>query len=210
MKSKKLFLYSLFFTYFFAHAIFWWKGLFGSIGTVRVIAGVLPLAAVISLEGYNFLVKLFSKNTQRYVPVGALVILLVWFVGNKIVPVRLSTEEKVVWEASEWLAQSNNDKNKMYYFYPWVSVILNRDKFDKTLNEEPLGLNDTNNVKNIPAGSLLIWDSHFSANEGRISKESIFNSKNFKLLKQFKSDKLWTDLDKSIKYFEVNVFKKVN
>jgi hypothetical protein len=209
LKRDKIFLYSFFFLYLFAHAVFWWKGLFGSIGTVRVMGAVMPIGSILALEGYNFLSKTVFKKIGGWFHWIALAALLIWFIGNKIVPVRMSTEEKVVKKASDWIAGSHLDQNKMYYFYPWISVLLNRDVFDKSQNEEPWGFTNRSYSEGIPKGSLLIWDSHFSANEGRIGKESILSDTNYTLLKEFKSELLWTDLDKSKKYFEVLVFQKL-
>ena len=64
-----LLIYGPFFTYFIAHSIFWWKGLFGSLGLERSIAGVLPLAGIIGGRGLEWILKpiVFNKLIQIFV-----------------------------------------------------------------------------------------------------------------------------------------------
>jgi len=50
----------IFFTYLAAHSIYLWQGM-GSLGLIRVLAGVTPLAGLIALRGLNTLAENFTK-----------------------------------------------------------------------------------------------------------------------------------------------------
>jgi hypothetical protein len=205
---KRIFIYSFFAVFFMAHTFFWWKGLFGSIGTIRVIGSVVPVTAIMCLDGLNFWTRRMTEKTRPYVVVVSLIAMLFGIVVKEVLPVRLNTEDKVVKESAEWIQQSKLEEHKLYYFSPYFSLFLNRDIYDTTRNEEPWGIHDKQYRNNIPTGSLLIWDSHFSANEGRMSLIDLIADENFRVLNKFKSEKLWTDLNKQKKYFEIYIFQK--
>jgi hypothetical protein len=203
-----VFIYSFFVLFFLAHTFFWWKGLFGSIGTIRVIAAVIPVTSIICLQGLNFIIRKVSIKFNSIVVAVSVIFILAWFVGKDIVPVHLNTEDKVIKQTADWIRQSKLEEHKLYYLSPYFSLFLDRDIYDNTKNEEPWAINDKYYVDGIPQGSLLIWDSHFAANEGRISLTTLIANENFKVLNKFRSEKLWIDLNKEKKYFEIYVFQK--
>src|ERR1041385_605351 len=100
-----IFVYSFFVLFFLAHTFFWWKGLFGSIGTIRVIAAVIPVTAIICLQGFDFLMEKVSLKFRPYLATASVASMLIWMVGNKILPVRLNIEDNVVKQTAEWIQQ---------------------------------------------------------------------------------------------------------
>ena len=48
-------IYGSFLAYFFAHTIFWWKGMGSSLGLIRVMAAVIPCSALICLRGFSLI-----------------------------------------------------------------------------------------------------------------------------------------------------------
>ncbi|MCD6200583.1 MAG: hypothetical protein J7K46_02110, partial [Bacteroidales bacterium] len=56
-----------FLAYFAAHSYVWWKGLGGSLGLTRVMAGVVPLVAVTAMRGYRFVSGQITESVNRKV-----------------------------------------------------------------------------------------------------------------------------------------------
>ncbi|MFM7080079.1 MAG: hypothetical protein ACKOYC_09870, partial [Bacteroidota bacterium] len=96
-------IYGAFLTYFIAHSIFWWKGLFGSLGLERSIAGVTPMAGLIAWRGVMLLdEKFFSRKTPVFRNVFitiALVTSIVYPFAKGYLPLRLDKEEALVQQA---------------------------------------------------------------------------------------------------------------
>jgi hypothetical protein len=53
-----------FVVYFTMHSLFWWKGLFGSLGLHRVMAAIAPLFSIVALIGFNFIEAYFSGKIK--------------------------------------------------------------------------------------------------------------------------------------------------
>ncbi|MCH7536007.1 MAG: hypothetical protein IH948_09780, partial [Bacteroidetes bacterium] len=66
---------------FVAHSLFWYLGIFNSMGLPRVLVGVCPLIAIISLFGYNFITTeaLRNKRTTRIGLQGLLIVYVLIF-----------------------------------------------------------------------------------------------------------------------------------
>ncbi|MEI6594302.1 MAG: hypothetical protein WCO28_01990 [Bacteroidota bacterium] len=63
--EKLILLYGVFIGFFFAHSAFWALGIFNSLGLSRVFVGVMPLMAIISIEGLNVITQLFKNELTR-------------------------------------------------------------------------------------------------------------------------------------------------
>ena len=46
-----------FLSFFIAHSLFWFLGIFGSMGLLRVFICVMPIIALVALKGYNFITE---------------------------------------------------------------------------------------------------------------------------------------------------------
>ena len=56
-------------------------------------------------------------------------------------------------------------------------------------------------------GSVIIWDAHFSPNEGGLTKEVLLNDTNLILIKEFKPIEYFTTYGN--RAFEVLLFQKI-
>jgi hypothetical protein len=61
-KEKFLLVYGGFFAFLVAHSLFWYFGIFNSMGLKRVLICVIPFISLISLDGYNFITRILIKN----------------------------------------------------------------------------------------------------------------------------------------------------
>ena len=59
--SSASILYVLFSAFIVAHSLFWYFGIFESLGMKRVLIAVVPLVALIALEGVNGLIEIINK-----------------------------------------------------------------------------------------------------------------------------------------------------
>jgi len=200
----------IFFIYLAAHSVFWWKGLYSSLGLIRVIAGVTPLAGLLALKGTNTLmeflsrIKLLNKFPFLQTTVLSIIIaLIIWmpFKQHQF-PRSLGYEDEVVKQAANCIEKDFTVAPMYCYQYPYLSVFLNLDPFDRN-RYTPLW---SMQAENLPAGSIVIWDSHFSPNEAKLPLNTLNENSNFELLTSFKADPAKTPANKEI--FEVFVFKK--
>ncbi len=175
-----------FLVYFFAHSYVWWRGLGGSLGLIRVIAGVIPLAAIISLKGYNFIDKLLSFNKSfKYVLLIFTIFIVVrtTFITYKM-PIKYSPAEQLIEETSNWLKSSKYNKEKIFYFDPYFNFYLHLDPYDNERSRWMIHVAALNE-NDVSENGIIIWDAHFGPNEGRMPIKRLLSNKNFKLLKVF-------------------------
>ncbi|MGR6088508.1 MAG: hypothetical protein ACU4F9_10055 [Arcticibacter sp.] len=207
--------YGAFLTYFIAHSIFWWKGLFGSLGLERSIAGVTPMAGLIAWRGIHYLDdKFFYRKSpifrQGFIAL-ALVSSIVYPFAKGYLPLRLDKEEALVQQAAKWYLESDYSDEKLYYLFPYLMIASNKDPFDGAKTGELWGfypaIQEWGLDGPVPLNTIVFWDSHFGANEARIPLDKLKSDPNFELLKSFYPDEPFKTLGDY--NFEVHVFKRV-
>ena len=193
--------------YLAIHSYLWWKGE-TSVGLLRVMAGVSPLAAILSMAGFSELIKFIKIEPIRKFGAPVVFLLLVVlgarFYHSMTSQVDLSAE--LLERVTNWLKASGNLSHRVvvhdpYFAYstgldPWDS---NRIQFGFSSNEFP--------ESGLPDSSVFIWDAHFSANEGKMSLEKISSNRNFQLVKKFEPKDRFTVLG-GFEY-KILVFRKV-
>ncbi len=197
-----------FFIYFLAHTFFWWQGIFSSLGLIRVMAGVMPLGALISLRGFNFLFPFFqagkiSRIKILFISLGC--IALVCFFHNRSI-LRLNKEDVEIKKAADWIKDSEFKGRKIFYLHPYFSLALNLDRFDRKSNGEIWALEPQHPESGMSSGNVLLWDAHFGPNEGGVKLERLVNNSSFKLINKFVPEKEFTVLGGN--NFEVYVFER--
>ncbi len=204
-----------FITYFLAHSIFWWKGLFGSLGLERSIAGVAPVAGIIAWRGVMFLQGTLFKNQslvafKTFIYVALFACVSFPFVKGYL-PLQLDKEESLVHEAGTWYMDSGFAGNKLYYLFPYLMVVSDKDPFDGNKTGELWGfypaIEEWGLDGPVPLNTIVFWDSHFGANEARVPLEKLKTDPNFELLKSFYPDQPFKTLGDY--NFEIHVFKRV-
>ncbi len=219
--EKILLIYSPFLMYFFSHVIVWWRpSLAGSLGLLRPMAAIIPLAAIIALIGLNYLQsilnnvfdKLNFKN--KYLKWILPLVFCLWIIYKPFkvhdIPFQLGPEEVVLKETVNWLKENENyTKYRVYYLSPYLTVALDLDPFEPKEASELWGLYpniETWGIDVVPDSSIVIWDAHFSPNECRIPLEKIMNDPYFDFVTNFKPAEEFTVLGGYS--YEVNIFRK--
>ncbi len=173
--------------YFIAHSYVWWKGIGGSLGLVRVMACIIPLAAIICARGAHILTDMLpgKRIVQSLLPVLlVLIVTLTTLLGAKI-PMKAGRQEIVLGEAAEWVKRSEYFHSKIYYYDLYFLHLLGIDPYDQNRCFEKLPDNEFPG-KDVPAGSIIQWDAHYGPNEGRMPLERLMENDQFCLLKVFK------------------------
>jgi len=195
--------------YLAAHSFAWWQGIGGSLGLIRVMAAVMPLAAILSLRGFNLLFDWLKFNQFVQLALKIVVLIIVIKVPYDLysLPVKQDGREKVLTEAAVWLKQNNFTTQKIYYYDLYFIHQLNVNPFDQNVCFEKVP-DKLNPGLNMPEGSILQWDAHFGPNEGQLPLDSLINNPRFKLLQVFQPKESFKVLNGH--EYEVYIFQKTD
>ncbi len=170
-----------FILFFTAHTLFWYLGIFNSMGLKRVFLGVIPLMSIISLMGFNFVTDDLLKNKRllKLIFQGLLTayIIIFPFTSNPAAinwerDLSIKKDQQSAVQITEFLA-TNRKSIKSYIYAPsYISNMLNIDHFDDTKRK---GMT-AQNINNIEVGDIIIWENWFSVVECGISKQSLDNN----------------------------------
>jgi hypothetical protein len=169
--------------FFTAHTLFWYLGIFNSMGLKRVFVGVAPLMALLGLRGFNGVADFFkSQHLRRLVKALLVVAIVVFpFVANpaaiKRADLTLTTEQKVARETAGFLEQLNST-NRLVYFAPYLSELLNIDHFD---HEKRMELNRLN-LERLKSGDIIVWDNWYAALDGDIPDTTLLDNHELELI----------------------------
>jgi len=181
-----------FLAYFLFHTISWGLGLFGSMGITRVLVAMVPLLAIISLIGFNFLIS--WKNKGKF-PLRALV--YIPLIGYILAFPFLHNPASINWKKDlkrtpEMNLMQNIAKDIvaeypgkfLYYSNPYLSYSLNINPFDKSKH---LCFTDWQVANKLKPNSLIIWDSWFSVVEERTDSLSLYQNPELRFIKRYEA-----------------------
>ena len=191
--EEVLLIFGCFVNILLGHTLVWAMGVFPTLGLLRYMAPLIPLAAIIALRGLQLINLIpdrfkLSKTKAMIVIVFTLAVLYSPFVLWYKIPFKLGPEDVVIKKATDWLKQTPDGNKKMFYMAPYISICLNIDPYDTAKRADLWCLNPGNPELNMPNGSILIWDSHFGPNEGKIKLDTLLKNANLTLLRKFDPD----------------------
>ena len=167
--------------YFVAHSLFWYLGIFNSMGLKRVLLGVIPLISLIALRGFNFVTAdLFPNHKLVRQVIGSMLIayLLIFpFTKNPAAihwekDMKLTNEQKTAIGVAAYIREHPvKPGNRFFYTYPYLSEVMNVDHFDslRRLDLTPWFL------ESLRRDDKIIWDNWFAVVESYSSLESVLN-----------------------------------
>lgn len=179
-----------FLIYFVAHSLFWYLGIFNSMGLKRVLIAVAPFIAIISIMGLNTITEIqWIKNSIiKTIILWIFIIAIVLFPvsGNKAginwnEDFSLTKEQHLAKEIADYIAV-NQTKKSYFYYNPYLSEVLNINHFDVDLRKELR----FSAIDSASTGDIIIWDSWFSFIENGISEETIVSQPTLEVVKSFK------------------------
>ena len=188
LKSEEFFrlflLGGCFWGYLAAHSYLWWIGEV-SLGLLRVMVGVVPLAAIIAVSGWGKMEKMISHKSLKFLFLAVTIIFTIINGVFKYKPA-FSTDPRLVVldKAVNWLRQTDYFQQHLIIHDPYLAFSANIDAWDSRRLQ--YGFSDpTAPERALPNHSVFIWDAHFSQNEGRIAADKILENPYFELLAYF-------------------------
>ncbi|MBN2638633.1 MAG: hypothetical protein JXR65_06045 [Bacteroidales bacterium] len=197
----------IYLTFLVAHSVAWWKGLGSSLGLIRVMGSVTPLAALTAIIAFDYLAQWLQK--YKAVLILASMLFFPWVVysgaTSRLYGFEPNEEQKVMAEACQYIKDNNYNKNTIFYFDPFVVFQLGVDPYDGKFAWS--GLTSERPVSDhIPDNSIVVWDAHFGANEGHTKLQDLLDDHGLTVLKVFKPKQAFDALKHHP--YEVYVFIK--
>ena len=184
-----LVVYAPFLVYFAAHSYVWWKGTGNSVGLIRVMAAIIPSAALLGMKGLNGILSLLPEKKWLTYGLGTALAITVCLMPHRMysLPVPPGPTQQLVKEASEWLMASPYAGKKLYYYDPFFWFFMKLNPYDAS-KVHGLVPDRGHPEKGISEGEIVLWDAHFSPNEGHLPLERMMNNPSFRLLKFFRPE----------------------
>lgn len=187
--AETLLVYGLLLGFITAHSIFWFWGLFESMGLKRVLVAIVPIAALIAASGFNYLLELLQSKKVMCMIVGIVVggyVIAFPFTANPAAidwkrDLSLTPDEVAVVEATTYIQSNFSNTIYLYYSHPYINITMKRDPFsnDRNANLEAL------TGSKIPHPFVVIWDSKFSVLENGVSLEQLKSNPQLELIQEY-------------------------
>ena len=178
------FVYGSVFAFILAHSIFWYYGIFNSMGLKRVMICVIPLIAIIALKGFNLIFEFQFKQNLKKVMSGIIIIYVVVFPFTSN-PAAIDFKHDLNLNLDQRLAkkitiQINNlsDYNRLLTNHPYLCETLNIDCFDETKRQ----FLNKGTLQDLKVNDILVWESWFSVVEHGIQKDVLESNPRLELL----------------------------
>ena len=195
-----------FVVFFAAHSYVWWKGTGGSLGLIRVIASVIPLAAIVASVGFGAVLLRIKNTTAQIILTGVVMLaqIIVPFAQHHL-PLKPERPQLLMLDAANFL-KSQKATSKIYYFDPYLIHFLQIDPFDQKLSN--FGVADKQQPSiNMNNGDILVWDAHFGPNEGGTQLDNLLNDSHLQRIKTLLPDENFKVLGGYD--YGIYIFKKV-
>ena len=167
-----------FFGFFIAHSLFWYLGIFNSMGLKRVLISVAPLISIISLIGFNFVTEeLFrGKRIVNLILKGFLIFytLIFPFTSNPAAinwdkDLNLSKDQKAAFKIADFINERRDSNQRFIFAHPFLSEALKIDHF----NDEKRVELTKDFITKTKSGDIVIWENWFAVVERGVTKEDL-------------------------------------
>jgi len=187
--EKLILVYGGFLAFLIAHSLFWYFGIFNSMGLKRVLICIIPFIALIGLDGYNFITENLIKNKIAGRITASIIIayLAIFPFMSNPASIRwnkefsLSNDQVLINEMATFV-NTNYPGYICYYYPPYISLALNIDHFDSAKRRD---LPELYSEIEIPKNSLIIWDNWCAVIENGIPLEKLQQDSRLKEVKEF-------------------------
>ncbi|HDJ34251.1 MAG TPA: hypothetical protein ENF21_09180 [Bacteroidetes bacterium] len=195
--------------YFTAHSVVWWQGWGGSLGLPRVMAVIIPVMSIGAAEGIFFLTRITNRYGWPGVSLQLLmVVLLIWqLTAWYNHPTMRDAETDLVYRACQWMKEEGYSSRKIYYYNPFVYYYLGINPWDPDRSREKVP-DPENPGRGIEGGEIVVWDSHFGPNEGRLPAEKLDSDSSLILFRVFEPDPPFTVLGNES--YQIRMYMKKN
>ena len=172
---------SAFAAFFISHSLFWYYGIFNSMGLKRVLVGITPLIAIMALVGYNFISEIVFANQKTLnliVRTSIIATIIIFpFTSNPAAihwekDMRLSKAQQSAKEVANYIQKEIPANRCYFYSHPYLSIALNVDPFDINKRQD-LKIDVIDKLK---TGDLIIWDNWFAKIENGITTKELLDN----------------------------------
>jgi len=180
-----------FLAYFSAHSVVWWLGKGSSLGLLRVMAAISPIASLMAIFAVEFIYSWLGRILSS---VGKIAFYLViffvfYFLYNQALHINKwgfypTSQIKMMTNVAKYLKKNQLDTNFIMAYDVTAGYTLGLDPFDKSHVSWYI-INDKTPSVGYPDGTIFIWDSHLGNNEGHTPKTSFLKDTNLILLQEF-------------------------
>ncbi len=163
-REKLWLIYGGFAAFFVAHSLFWYFGIFNSMGLKRVLIDVMPLMVIIMLDMINRLDDLLSAKITKTLIAGFFLAIVVFpFLNNPYAikwPSAFTKDnyQKSVDEMAGYI-KKHYQGYKLFYEPSYLSVSLDIDHFDPDVHDQ---INMAKFDERYKPQSLVVWDSYYA------------------------------------------------
>lgn len=189
--EKVILILGSFVVVFVAHSIFWWLGIFNSMGLPRVLNGIMPVIAILALIGVETISSPIKNNILKNSLLVIVVLVVCYFpftqrpegvvFNSELFAInenKLIDEEVLPFLKKEF---STDLKKPVYFSHPYISLALAIDYFNPNTHREMQHVF----TDNILPETIIIWDEWYSITEGGVSLEQLKADNRFTLLNTF-------------------------
>lgn len=177
--------WGIFCLYFVIHSVIWYLGMMGSCGLQRVMIVIIPSSAIMVVYVFNQFTRLVNDKRMLVNGIGLIilpaVILEPFNYGKDKYPLPISKEQVLFLELADWYQQQDFSDRTVYFFYPWLNVLLDIDPYDSERFIKLWSFDESW----APHGSILIWDGHFGPNECNIPLERLQTDERYRHIQSF-------------------------
>ncbi len=205
-----LLIFAPFILYFAAHSYVWAMGKGGSLGLIRVIGAVVPLAAIGASFGFDLIYGFIYKKS-KYISY-AIVLLIVVFLFKQSKHIYAwgfykTSVDKLIKQSSDYIKNNSLDKYHLVYYDVDVIYELGRDPYDNTKTSWMIHNRKSPSMP-FPDSTIIVWDSHFGNNEGQMPLSNLLNDPKLVLLKKIEPEKPTKTLGGY--NYEIDIFQKID
>jgi hypothetical protein len=174
------------FGFILAQSYLWWRGL-GILVSIRFMACVLPLSAILALTGFEWVMKKARAIKIIYFLLGAYIISLVVYkpFTYNIIPSKTGINFAVMEQLATWLKATPYSSRKAVYTDPMFPFYMDSDPFDQQKCLKVYSFEDIDPATLLKPGELLIWDAQFAGYEGKLPFDSLMKNNNLRLMNIF-------------------------
>lgn len=203
-------IWGCFLIYFLSHSYFYWKGGYGSIGLIRVMAGIAPCMALICLTGYHLLLSPVTGKRIARMGFNALLLGLLSFyaIRQHPVPFKKTHEQVQIDKAAELIKSSPGCSGIIWYQHPYITYALGEDPFNLERFRELWDYNKNDPCFVMGKEDCIVWDSHYAQYEAGIKDKLIEDCGNIVKVAEFVSEEKEADMIKGSDFYRVIIFNK--
>lgn len=180
-----------FLAFFVAHTLFFYLGIFHSMGLMRVLLSVMPFIAIAAIIGFNLLEHIKLLWLRKSIQIAMVVLIVVFpFTKNPAAirwekDMKLSNNQKAATLIAKTVLEIQSDTNAYLFSDPYTCLLLQVDYFDTDKHQ----MLEAASFQELESGDFLIWEHLFANFESGISAEYLANFPGLEKLQEVKDEK---------------------